>query len=631
MSSSYSSSGHTNLSPPPPETRRSPSSGAGATSVSTQIALRNMRRLEARRNMEENHYLSQKARNSNHNSPVDLRALDYVSKYDDNLVCPICRCPLVDPVLLMDCDHCFCRECIRQTWTTYSPLGPKGDCPTCRMPAKLGARSSTSKILVNILDDLVVKCPKHENGCKAEIKRGEVQDHIAIYCSYAMVECKDSNCGQSVRRKDYESGCLHYNVSCESCQQSMPKAELETHWQLQCPDRQIQCDLCSSTIYHRDREEHRKTACPAASVPCPGASLGCTNKSKRAHVEIHARGCALAKLAPVLEAQKQRMDEQESATKTITRKLEILETGFTAMQDIISTRPSSIPNNASTETLIVPSRNRAESSATVSTSAASADDYDFPIPPSIRGSTTVEPANGQSSPPPNTTGHENHPFPSRPAPSAPGPRPANLPPSTSVDFDLASPFPSTDATSNDPYASPLHHLLSMHENLREEMTRISSALQELDGRHSMQILNENLRMRDEIAYLGGQVAGVNRQVHWLTSSQLQRQQGGGGGGGAGGAGSPSNSSAPPVAHPPPPPRSASLATASARDMGGADAPATATRGGPAGVEVAVNAMSTAATALRGAARVVNVGGQAQGPTSPGAMRRGTSEEGRTKL
>ena len=60
-----------------------------------------MRRLEARRNMEETHYLTQKARNSKLNPPVDLRNLDYVSKYDDNLVCPICRCPLVDPVLLM--------------------------------------------------------------------------------------------------------------------------------------------------------------------------------------------------------------------------------------------------------------------------------------------------------------------------------------------------------------------------------------------------------------------------------------------------------------------------------------------------------------------------------------------------
>ena len=596
--SSSNSTGYTSLSPPLPDTdgRRSPSSG-GTTSVSTQIALRNMRRLEARRNMEETHYLTQKARNCKLNPPVDLRALDYVSKYDDNLVCPICRCPLVDPVLLMDCDHCFCRDCIRQTWPAHSPLGPKGDCPTCRMPAKLGPRASTTKILVNILDDLVVKCPKSENGCKSQVKRGEVQDHIAIYCGYSMVECKDQNCGQSIQRKDYEQGCLHYTVSCESCHQEMPKAELESHWQVQCPDRQINCDLCSALIHHRDRDQHRRDACPAVSVPCPGSSLGCLNKSKRAHLEIHTRGCALAKLGPVLDAQKQRMDEQESAQKTINRKLEILETGFNAMQDIISANQSMPPDNASTETLILPSRrNRAD---TTSTRIASADDYDFPVPPSNRGS-AVEPTSPASTVRSASTGRTEPPR--RPAPGAPGPRPSDLPPSVTQDFDLASPFPQSN--SDGPYTSPLHHLLSMHENLREEMTRISTALQELDGRHSMQILNENLRNREEIAYLGGQVAGMNRQVHWLTSTQLQRQQGGSS------------------------PRAPSASGGGRREHGDAADPGSSSAGASSGVQVAVNAMSTAATALRGAARVVNVGPQS--PTSPN-MRRGMSEEGRTKL
>ena len=142
----------------------------------------------------------------------------------------------------------------------------------------------------------------------------------------------------------------------------------------------------------------------------------------------------------------------------------------------------------------------------------------------------------------------------------------------------------------------------MHENLREEMARISTALQELDGRHSMQILNENLRNREEIAYIGGQVAGMNRQVHWLTSTQLQRQQG---------ASSP---------------RAPSASGVGRRERG--DAADSSAAGASSGVQVAVNAMSTAATALRGAARVVNVGPQS--PTSPN-MRRGMSEEGRTKL
>lgn len=138
----------------------------------------------------------------------------------------------------------------------------------------------------------------------------------------------------------------------------------------------------------------------------------------------------------------------------------------------------------------------------------------------------------------------------------------------------------------------------MHESLRDEMSRISSALSELDGRHSMQILNENLRTREEISYLGAQVAGLQRQVHWLTSAQLQRQQG--------------RSSTP---------------GAGSSSSGMADA------GAGAGVEAAVSAVSTAATALRGAARMVNVGGNGSGAGAGLGigMRRGVSEEGRTKL
>ncbi|PNS18464.1 hypothetical protein CAC42_6281 [Sphaceloma murrayae] len=69
--------------------------------------------------------------------------------------------------------------------------------------------------------------------------------------------------------------------------------------------------------------------------------------------------------------------------------------------------------------------------------------------------------------------------------------------------------------------TPYTHLLSLHESLRAEVSRISTALTDLDGRHSMMILNENLRLKEELAYLGGQVGGLGRQVGWLTSRRLE--------------------------------------------------------------------------------------------------------------
>lgn len=556
--------------------------------ASMSAELRGIRRLEQRRGMEENHYLSCKARAQSYNPPVDMRLLDYVSPYDNNLMCPICRCPFVDPVVLTECDHCFCRDCIRQTWSTnsgYTPHGPRGDCPSCRTPAKLGPRSATSKILVNIVDELIVKCPKSDDGCKAEVKRCEVQDHVNIYCRFALVECPGEDCELPVRRKDAAQGCLHYGVSCLLCRKELQKWKLEKHWRNECPDRKVHCDLCKSAVFYRDLEEHNRQDCPAISIPCPGKAFGCNSRSKRGQSEIHAKTCTFAKLAPILSKQQERLDEQEAAQKQMSRKLEVLESGFANIQGILSPEPQH-PDRRSADSSRIPLLRRSLMSAgsAGSMTPTSPTAFEFPVPPS----------GGPASPTDTMhTAYTSEP-PSRPPPEVPGPRPTDLPEPFSPDFDLASPsgFPPPD-TSGGPYASPLHHLLSMHESLRDEMSRVSSALSELDGRHSMQNLNENLRTREEISYLGAQVAGLQRQVHWLTSAQLQRQQG---------------RSATPGS-------SASVAGSSMSDAGAG-----------AGVEAAVSAVSTAATALRGAARVVNVGGRETMP-----MRRGPSEEGRTKL
>lgn len=537
-----------------------------------------MERLEKRRTMEERNFLQAKARSQNLNPPVDLRMLDYVTEYDDNLMCPICRCPFVDPVVLNECDHCFCRDCIRQTWTTntnYNPLGPRGDCPTCRTPAKLGPRSSTSKILGNILDDLLVKCPKADHGCKSQVKRGEVQDHMSIYCGYAMVECPTEQCELPVQRQYAKQGCLHYGVSCLACREDMLRCHLETHWRSKCVDRQIRCDQCKAKIFFKELTEHNTRLCPAISIPCPGASLGCNTRSKRREAEFHAKSCTLAKLAPVLSAQQQRLDDQEAAQRQMNRKLEVLEGGFGRMHSILYPRADDPDQNSA-----IPSQIPLIENHGLHDTALPADGES---PPVIDPAELGLDANGNALPSPveqrrRFSEATRPPF-NRALPAIPGPRSGNLPEPFSPDFDLASPFP-PPATNGGPYASPLHHMLSMHESLRDEMSRLNTALQELDGRHSMQILNENMRTREEITYMGAQVAGLSRQVHWLTSTQLQRQ---------------SQGSTPGAAGP------SDVATAGSS------------------VEAAIN------NAVRGAARIVNAGREGM------PMRRNTSEEGRTKL
>lgn len=82
-------------------------------------------------------------------------------------------------------------------------------------------------MIVRMLDELVVKCPSWQRGCKWEKARSEVQDHVELYCEYTMIECPAENCTREVMEKDLDKGCLHYTVHCEFCQVALLKQDLE--------------------------------------------------------------------------------------------------------------------------------------------------------------------------------------------------------------------------------------------------------------------------------------------------------------------------------------------------------------------------------------------------------------------
>jgi hypothetical protein len=188
------------------------------------------------------------------------------------------------------------------------------------------------------------------------------------------------------------------------------------------------------------------------------------------------------------------MDEQEAAQKEMNRKLEIFESGFSTIQNIICPQHDvSDANTADNLPINRFSMQQADVDEVADDSLSLVSDfplYNDPSFPAVNRLTRT-----QSVPSP-AYGREH-----------------------AVDVSFSNP-----ALTNAPYTSPFHHLLSMHEALREEVNRTSTALADLDGRHSVQILNENIRMRDEIAYVGAQVAGLQRQVTWLTSDRLQRLQ-----------------------------------------------------------------------------------------------------------
>ena len=83
---------------------------------------------------------------------------------------------------------------------------------------------------------------------------------------------------------------------------------------------------------------------------------------------------------------------------------------------------------------------------------------------------------------------------------------------------------STTGSDTGPFDSTAHHLLNLHESLREEVNRVSDAVTQVDARASMMVMSESLRAKEDLSHANAAIAGMRMQLHWLISARLQNQQ-----------------------------------------------------------------------------------------------------------
>lgn len=384
---------------------------------------------------------------------IDVRLLDYVSHCDNNLTCLICHAPFCRPTRLQ-CDHIFCRDCLRQSFDSRR-LSVR-TCPVCRSPVDFENSKpktrSMPRLMLQMLDELVVRCPNHEAGCKAEAKRGDVQHHVDLYCDYTIVECPAEGCSLGIARKDRRKGCLHGSVACEDCSAIVMEKDLEGHQDNHCSKRMTTCKGCDVEVLRRGLDGHLQNSCPNTPASCPGQPYGCAFSSIRTAVDAHAEACPIAAMMPFLSAQKAAQEQQAAAQKQLERKVCLLESSFAAMQTLLDD--------------------------THAAAAPPAGPLDLPHP-------TLSPA--------------------QQPPEASAPAHAGA--------DQAAPFD-----------TPTHHLLSLHESLRDEFTALKTALADLDARTSVLVFNEGLRAKEETAHTNAAINSMRAQLHWLMSARLQQAQ-----------------------------------------------------------------------------------------------------------
>jgi TNF receptor-associated factor 5 len=224
---------------------------------------------------------------------VDLRGLDYITKVDENLICPICRIAFINPITT-SCDHVFCKDCFEQSYRISAT------CPVDRTPIRSQDIGPTHRLILNQLDGLEVKCPHSADGCEKVLARSMVQNHVDKYCEHALVSCPERECEGKVPRKDIASGCLHYATSCPDCSESLLEVDMKRHRAAECSERKTTCEKCGVEILRYRADDH-ENECQESEAACKWAIFGCPYKSKRKELPDHDPSCGLKVMGPVVE------------------------------------------------------------------------------------------------------------------------------------------------------------------------------------------------------------------------------------------------------------------------------------------------------------------------------------------
>lgn len=91
---------------------------------------------------------------------------------------------------------------------------------------------------------------------------------------------------------------------------------------------------------------------------------------------------------------------------------------------------------------------------------------------------------------------------------------------TISDISLADAPPPQDPA---PYESRDQYFLSLFETMESKVERVSSALTEVEGRHSMMLFNETLQIKDQLTEVRSTLGVLGMHVRWLMNFRLQER------------------------------------------------------------------------------------------------------------
>jgi len=175
------------------------------------------------------------------------KQIDFVYENEDsidqNLICSVCREPVLEPIIHIPCQNMFCKACMTKL----------SSCPLCRGVISKNHMAPVPRFVHNSLNELKVICP----SCNGSCARNELSNHL----SKCPVECPNG-CNDLVAPDNqikHNGECAMIPVRCPAADVSCPwnnfRFELEAH-KLTCPYFQIYPVLDSLYKKVNETNEH---------------------------------------------------------------------------------------------------------------------------------------------------------------------------------------------------------------------------------------------------------------------------------------------------------------------------------------------------------------------------------------
>lgn len=101
------------------------------------------------------------------------RIVGLTDKQLEQLVCGICHGVLNNPVSTQCCRQSYCEDCIEE-WINCA-----ANCPNDRQSLAVGDLQAVPRALVNMINELQIKCDHHSEGCDQVLTIETLAEHLS--------------------------------------------------------------------------------------------------------------------------------------------------------------------------------------------------------------------------------------------------------------------------------------------------------------------------------------------------------------------------------------------------------------------------------------------------------------------